>query len=293
MEIAPRCSWLLALLIFTLAWEKTSAQVYEKVFSFTNANAAVSSSVGVRGVTGLILGLDGNFYGTGGGGNSGYGTVFKMTPGGVVTTLVNFTGNSGSNRGQSPASGLILGNDGNFYGTTSEGGVYGYGTVFKVTPNGVLTTLVDFAGNSATNSGNSPNALIQGSDGNFYGTTASGGANLDGTVFKMTPSGTLTTLVNFTYDGATNRGSGPDAGLIQGRDGNFYGTTYYGGANGEGAVFSISPAGVETVIYSFQSGKDGALPQANLINVGGTLYGTTAYGGGDSCDCGTVFAITP
>jgi uncharacterized repeat protein (TIGR03803 family) len=152
-------------------------------------------------------------------------------------------------------------------------------------------TLVNF---DITNGSTPFSALVQGTDGNFYGTTAAGGANGDGTVFKITASGALTTLYSF---GGTD-GANPYSGLIQGTDGNFYGTTYYGGANNDGTVFKITPSGVLTQLYSFCSQPncaDGANPMASLIQAtDGDLYGTTLYGGPNICQpgCGTIFKIT-
>jgi len=152
-------------------------------------------------------------------------------------------------------------------------------------------TLVNF---DATN-GNLPfSVLVQGTDGNFYGTAAQGGANGDGTVFKITPSGTLSTLYSF----AGTDGSFPHAGLIQGTDGSFYGTTYYGGANNDGTIFKITPGGALTQLYSFcpqPNCADGTNPYAPLIQAtDGDLYGTTVHGGVTVCQygCGTVFKIT-
>ena len=155
-----------------------NAQVYEKVFSFTDARAEALANVTNSGATpyaGLVQGLDGNFYGTTSGEvTGGLGTVFKMTPGGTLTTLVEFSGNTGNYKGAAPRADLVQAS-GNFYGTTSAGGVNGLGTVFKMTPSGFLTTLVEFTGNGANNKGSTPYAgLVQGSDGNFYGTTSGG-----------------------------------------------------------------------------------------------------------------------
>ena len=175
---------------------------------------------------GLVQGSDGNFYGTteqGGVNGPDPGTVFKITPSGTLTTLHSFVFIDGWH----PRAALVQGSDGNFYGTTVEGGQYEFGTVFKITPSGTLTNLYSFAGSDGAN----PRGLVQGSDGNFYGTTFSG----PGTVFKITPSGTLTTLYSF----AGSDGANPDAGLVQGSDGNYYGTTYYGGANNVGTVFRL------------------------------------------------------
>jgi uncharacterized repeat protein (TIGR03803 family) len=206
-------------------------------------------SNGANPYAGLVQATDANFYGTTefGGTQAGYGTVFKMTRDGQLTTLLSFEGANGS----LPVAALVQGGDGSFYGSTLTGGAStnanlfgttnanifltrGYGTLFKMNPDGALTTLVSFNGTN----GAYPNAaLIQGSDGDFYGTTYLGGTNGgQGTVFKMAPNGSLITLVSFN---GTN-GSRPLAALIQGSDGDFYGTTSYGGAYGGGTVFRLS-----------------------------------------------------
>src|SRR6267378_1166542 len=139
---------------------------------------------------------------------------------------------------QNPQAPLIQGTDGNFYGTTSQGGASNAGTVFQLTPAGTLTVLYTFTG--GTTDGATPNAgLIQATDGNFYGTTVNGGAFSTGTVFQLTPAGTLTVLHEFA--GGTD-GAAPVAGLIQAADGNFYGTTTQGGASNAGTVFQLTPA---------------------------------------------------
>jgi len=158
--------------------------------------------------------------------------------GAVFTSLYSF---GGTNDGADPYARLVQGSDGNFYGTTEAGGTNNFGTVFKITTSGALTSLYSFSG---TNDGANPDAgLVQGSDGNFYGTTATGGnTNLNsgfgyGTVFKVTTNGTLTGLHSF---GGTNDGNAPYAGLVQGSDGNFYGTTGGGGTNNAGTVFRLT-----------------------------------------------------
>jgi uncharacterized repeat protein (TIGR03803 family) len=177
----------------------------------------------------------------------GDGTVFKMSPSGTLTTLVSFTGSNG----EFPAASLVQGNDGNFYGTTTEDTVNDDGTVFKMTPGGALTTLVYFS----STTGQTPNGLVQGSDGNFYGTTeGTGSGGSFGTVFKITPAGVLTTLASF--DSAN--GDEPLAGLVQGSDGNFYGTTVLGGSSyvsttspGYGVTFQlIVPSGTAAPVFS-------------------------------------------
>ena len=256
----------------------------------------------------LVQGRDGNFYGTTlmGGANVGpngdsCGTVFKITPSGALTTLHSFCSQSGYTDGASPYAGLVQGSDGNFYGTTSAGGANGYGTVFKITPGGTLTTLYSFCSQSGCTDGQNPlGPLIQGSDGNYYGTTEWGGANYSfGTVFKITPSGALTTLYSFCSQSGCADGGYPLAGLVQGSDGNLYGTTNSGGLYpySGGTVFQITPSGTLTTLYSFcsQSGcADGGYPVAGLTQGSdGNLYGTTYSGGLYPYSGGTVFQITP
>ncbi|MGO8673906.1 MAG: choice-of-anchor tandem repeat GloVer-containing protein [Capsulimonadaceae bacterium] len=229
----------------------------------------------------LIQGTDGNFYGTthySGSYGNGPGSVYKMTPNGAVTVLYSFSGPDGQN----PTGGLVEGTDGNFYGTTQNGGTYGDGTVFKITSAGSLTTLYSFTG--GTDGGFPICTLVQGNDGNFYGTTTESGAFGDGTVFKITPGGALTTLYSFT--GGTD-GAYPQTGLVQGWDGNFYGATSYYGAHDNGAIFKITPAGVVTALYSLTL-NDGQYMMAPMVQgLDGNLYGTMDWGG--SSGDGTVF----
>jgi len=251
---------------------------------------------GVAPQAGLASSTDGNFYGaTFSGGANGSGTVFKITPNGMLTTLYSFCVHSGCTDGSGPIGGLIQDTNRKLYGTTANGGVNGYGTIFAITPDGILTTLHSFQGSD----GESPKGtMIEATDGELYGTTVAGGAPGKGTVFRITPSGKLTTLVSFN----TLVGAYPNAGLIQAADGNFYGTTYSGGTAGAGNVFRMSPDGTVTNLYSFCTEprcEDGSGPLAGLIQAtDGNLYGTTAFGGDDYADCpgagcGTIFEITP
>lgn len=257
----------------------------------------------------LIQDKAGNLFGTTdeGGANYGGGTVFKLAPDGTETVLHTFTG---GNDGDSPQAGLVEDKAGNLYGTTTIGGAgcgnrysTGCGTVFEVAPDGTETVLHAFAGG---NDGFSPRAgLILDKAGNLYGTTTEGGgAGCEyygcGTVFKIAPDGTETVLYAFA---GGNDGEEPEAGLIEDKAGNFYGTTAMGGGTGCqqiallgcGTVFKLTPDGTETVLYSF-TGKngDGDLPLAGLIrDKAGNFFGTTTQGGGNGClaGCGIVFKL--
>ena len=244
---------------------------------------------------GLTQALDGNFYGTTpGGGTSGKGTVYKMTPSGQMTTLHAFQDGTVANDGEAPNSLLVQGADGNLYGTTNNfGNPDVAGTVFKITPSGQETILHTFRDGSVPNDGDSPQSVIFGRDGNLYGTTYRGGSAEVGTVFMMTPFGTETILHTFGDGTVADDGVNPWAGLIQGRDGNFYGTTRAGGAADLGTVFKITPTGEMTTLYSFGSiPNDGAYPQSPVVEgPDGCFYGTTT-GGGDA-NLGTVFKVSP
>jgi len=202
----------------------------------------------------------------------------------VYNVLYRFQGAPGD--GYIPVGGL-LNVKGTLYGTTFFGGANNDGTVFSITPSGSETVLYSFKGGSGD--GEDPEATLLNVKGTLYSTTQSGGANSDGTVFSITPSGAETVLYNFK--GGSGDGETPVAALLNVK-GTLYGTTYQGGANNGGTVFRISTSGSETVLYSFKGGSgDGENPDAGLINVKGTLYGTTQSGGAN--DDGTVFSITP
>ncbi|MGB8169123.1 MAG: choice-of-anchor tandem repeat GloVer-containing protein, partial [Chthoniobacteraceae bacterium] len=271
----------------------TTAGTLTTLASFTGK---AGDAKGATPESALVLATNGSFYGTTfRGGTNDVGTIFKLTTTGatpVLSTLFEF---SRPNAGAYFQAGLVRGIDGNFYGTTASNGVYGKGTVFKLTPAGTMTTLVEFTGNGPTNKGTSPYAaLIQTNDGNLYGTTAAGGANDLGTIFKVTTDGVLTTLVELTGNGAGNKGSSPDAALIQGIDGKFYGTTSKGGASDLGTVFAVTSGGALTTLVEFSgnlAGNKGAFPYTALIqDAGGTFYGTTSKGGVKNL--GTVFSMT-
>jgi uncharacterized repeat protein (TIGR03803 family) len=260
----------------------TPAGVETVLYSF-----GASSTDGVHPVA-VIQGADGDFYGVTGG---NYGTFFKITPAGVETVLYSF--GASSTDGNNPA-GVIQGADGNFYGTTTDGGANGEGTVFKITPAGVETVLYSFGASSSD--GAYPSAgVIQGTDGNFYGATTYGGiaygagdppaVDRGGVVFKVTPAGLETILYSFSFAPASMDGYRPPTGVIQGSDGHFYGVTTYGGPTQSGIVYQITPAGVETVLFTFPNRDNGSNPQFGIIQgMDGYFYGTA----GD-----VVYKLTP
>jgi uncharacterized repeat protein (TIGR03803 family) len=271
------------------------AQTFTTLHSFDNTD-------GGNPYAGLIQATDGNLYGTttSGGTNSG-GTVFEVTPGGTLMTLYNFCALERCLDGEAPYAALLQDNDGNFYGTTNEGGTGGEpaGTVFKITTDGTLTTLYNFCSQPGCTDGESPWApLVQGVDGSLFGTTFTGGVAAGyGTAFGITTGGKLTTLSALD----STDGANPKSSLVQTADG-FYGTTVTGGANGlgSGTVFRITPSGSLTTLYDFcsQTGcADGDEPEAGLVEArNGDFYGTTAGGGSSSAclgGCGTIFQITP
>lgn len=196
------------------------------------------------GVDGASLGgplielSDANFYGTSpGGGTFGQGSVFQLSPSGAFTTLYSFTGGTD---GYNPVGSLVSGDDGALYGATMFNSIRGfafYGTLFKIDTNGLLTTLyaLNFTDGSYPAAG-----LVLAADGNFYGTTKQGGVNDYGTLFRMTPEGIVSTLVEF--DGF-NDGANPRTALTQAGDGNLYGTTSAGGPGGRGTIFRLSFTG--------------------------------------------------
>ncbi len=248
---------------------------------------------GAGPLAGLIQASDGNFYGTTntGGANVYGGTVFKITPAGALTTLFSFCDPPvNCSSGYHPEAGLVQGSDGNLYGVTYLGGANGGGTVYRITRTGILTVTYNFP------LGSQPSGtLIQATDGNLYGTTAAGGTYGYGTVFKISLSGSLTTLYSFCATSGCPDGEAPIAGLVQGSDGNFYGTTYFGGINLSGTIFKINAAGKLTTIYNFCSlsaCSDGQYPEDSLIQAGNgtTFYGTASRGGANFY--GTAFKVS-
>jgi uncharacterized repeat protein (TIGR03803 family) len=245
----------------------------------------------------MIQGANGNFYGTTElGGSSGYGTIFEMTRAGRLTTLHSFAGYPAD--GAYPTAGLVQAANGVLFGTTERGGastscstfggVFGCGTVFKITSAGTLTMLHSF---DSTDGALPDGGLAQTATGNLYGTTSDIATSSFGRIFEITPAGTLTMLYNFCSQPGCADGSYPVSALVQATDGNLYGTTEQAGAGNGGTVFEITTAGTLTTLHSFDE-ADGAGPFGGLLQAtNGAFYGTTSTGGTNEAD-GTVFNLS-
>jgi uncharacterized repeat protein (TIGR03803 family) len=279
------------------------------LYDFCSNNPNGECLDGTTTESALVQASNGDFYGTNNVyGANGAGTIFKITPGGKLTTLHAFCSTRTQNNycadGEPPYSALVEGNDGNLYGTTTFGGDNNEGTIFSITLSGKFTTLHN-VGDSGDLGENPRAALVVGADGNFYGTTALGGvstycAGNCGTFFKMTPGGTLTTLYSFCSLQNCADGAAPQTLILAG-DGNFYGMTGSGGTDSYGTLFQITPTGGLTTLHSFD-GTDGVVtygsyPGPILIQAtSGTFYGTTVEGGAgwpnqcNGCN-GTAFSL--
>jgi uncharacterized repeat protein (TIGR03803 family) len=254
----------------------TPAGVFTTLYDFGNGGGGAPQS--------LSQGPDGNFYGVAEGyGSNGAGTFFRITPAGVFTVLYNFDSSIGSG----PVA-IVLGADGNFYGTTAHGDPQD-GTIFKITPAGEPTQLHVFNG---TTDGSDPDTvLIQGSDDNFYGATFFGGPNFCdfdgtcGTIFKVSPAGSFTTVLNLS--GSEDESLPTANALVEGIDNKMYDTTQYGGANFAGSFFNLSSA---TDLYDFTT-ESGIAPGPLFLGSDGNFYGVTSAA--SNGNYGTFFGISP
>jgi len=304
----PASAALATAIVFALmmvATQSAHAQTFTVLHSFTGGGD------GARPFSTPTLDPAGNLYGTttwGGPGNCSppyeCGTVFKLSrrnSSWVLQTLYTFNPNTGMD-GYAPVGQLARDPSGILYGTTQSGGPHGDGTVFQLRP-GATRPVAAVAPWTETrihdfdfSDGEQPSGdLLLDSAGNLYGTTCYGGTGEDGTVFTLIPlngAWTHSILHSFTGGGYDDDGSCPKSGVVLDAAGNVYGTTYDGGAHGDGAVYQVTPSGSESVLYSFTGGSDGSLPTAGVIfDSFGNLYGATAQGG--SGGSGVVFELSP
>lgn len=274
---------------------------YGTVFSITT-NGLLNFSVALAGTngnginSGLVQGLDGNFYGVAYGGGwqadsppgtiegSQDGTVFKVTPSGTLTAIYTFAQLPSHSVGTLPSGGLVQGPDGTLYGTSSS-------TIYKITTNGAASLLFNLDGSGPTG------PLVWGPNGNLYGVTTSGGTWGLGTVFQVSTNGSFTNMFSFDgtngsvqYFGANNFDYA--GGLVLGSDGNFYGATVCGGLSGNGTLYQITPGGTFASLYAFGNvGNDGLHPAGSLIQASdGNFYGVTFSGGTNGY--GSIFRLS-
>jgi uncharacterized repeat protein (TIGR03803 family) len=242
----------------------------------------------------VIQATDGNFYGiTMSGGTYGYGNVFQLTPAETLSSIYSFCSQANCADGLNPRSGPILGSDGNLYGVTYFGGnSTSAGTFYKMTISGKITTLYSFCPTSPCADGQGPNGVVQASNGNFYGTTYTCAKSCGGTIFEITSAGNFKLLYRFCSRANCVDGANPTFPPIQASNGNFYGTTFWGGADGGGVVYEMTPAGTYKVLYNFCSFgcRGGSNPTSIAQDANGNLFGTTNSGG--SYGLGNIFEIT-
>jgi len=249
------------------------------------ALSAMAQSQGTN-CNGVVLATDGNFYGTCYSDPTNNGTLIKLTPTGAITVLHTFLGTTAD--GCHPLAPPIQGTDGSLYGTTGFCGANGYGTVYKLSPSRTYTQLYSFQGPPSDTA--EPLGLVEGTDGNLWG-MGSGWIVSNGAVFKISAAGKETLV--YAFKGGTADGQNPFTSLIQGADGNYYGTTEFGGTDNYGTIFKLTPAGVETVLYNFPNQADGAYPRLPLTQgLDGLLYGIATDCAGGGCAQAGLFDVT-
>ena len=241
MKKRNECKTVCAVLLVCVATTIARAQTFSQFLAFDGANGS-SPSTGS-----MAQGPDGAFYGTTiYGGANGVGTVFRISTHGRLQ-IYSFCSQLDCTDGSEPVDGVLLGPDGEFYGTTTRGGANGSGTFYKISQAGRLTTLYNFCSQANCANGTDPRGLMLTADGSFYGTTDVGGAYSGGTLYRITPTGEFRTLYNFCSQPNCSDGSFPRS-LMQARDGNIYGVTLQGGesncgyqGSGCGTVFRMTP----------------------------------------------------
>jgi uncharacterized repeat protein (TIGR03803 family) len=273
---------------------RSQAQTINFLAAFNGTNGEDPSSV--------IQATDGNFYGTTiFGGPALHGNVVRITPAGEISTLYDFCSRPHCLDGANPYTPPILGSDGNLYGVTAMGGSTanggaGWGTVYKLTLDGHLTTLYAFCtGDLPCLDGLDPVGLVQAADGTLYGTAFEGGQFNGGTLFKLTPAGKFSLVHIFCSSANCADGQWPESAPIQGSDGNLYGVTLLGGKADAGVLYDLTPAGRFNVVHTFLCFDDscnlGGEPNSVMQDAAGNLFGAT--GGGGAFGEGTIFEITP
>jgi len=305
------------------AYQMTPAGTLTTIYNFCSQPNCADGSFPPQAPAALALGVDGNFYGTttaGGAGDPsicfiGCGTIYQLTPSGALTVLYTICSQPNCADGMGNGSGLVLGPDGNFYGTMPGGGAnnnsthcpYGCGTVFQITPAGAFTTIYNFCSQTNCSDGANPGPLTVGLDGNLYGIASGGGTLGIGVVFKLSLSATLTVLHSFesgNADGAC--WTGCLAGLVQAPNGNLYGVTASGGRfnpylnQPDGVMFQVTSSGTYNVVHTFCSlphCADGYQPEALVYVNAGLLFGITIVGGSTASPCtiygcGTLFVTS-
>jgi len=300
MKRITRCLSVVLLLATTVA----RAQVFNTVYNFT-ALVSGTNRDGAEYLSSLLLARDGNLYGTAYyGGTNGTGTIFRFSPGHGFDIVHTFSAmpNGTNSDGAHPYAGLIQDTDGNYYGTTAGGGAHDFGTVFQMTANGAITLLHSFN----YSDGENPKAsLTPAGGGTYYGAALAGGANGTGDIFLVNTNGTFQDLYDFapgnlnaSFVPTNFDGSGPFGTLVPGGDGYVYGTTHYGGTNGNGTIFRFNTNNSHfDLLHTFGAtdinnhNPDGANPYSSLTPVtNGVFWGTATYAGTNGG--GTIFQVT-